>query len=800
MEDLPEQLKKLASNRYFIVVAVVFFAFMTALVFALISASQTQQSTDDLRQQIRKETISQETVQKPSSALDTILTRIGLKKSQQPQTTDTTIPTSQTTRDKTTTIANLVKKAPPLPTVDVAKYILKTQLPAAPPVLRIYTVKTDYSQDEVKRIARTMGMTNLDLDSHNGPVTQIYDLSSQSYLSFNTNDGTFLFMSQSGVPSTVVDPIASARAYLNRIGITNDCIRPYATYQRTSQFGSTFVEFHCDGALFGGPILSSVGVLNLPTSIKFSQVKPGVTLGNEPPDNDISASSDGANYRRLSDFNTIVVEIKDSDGSIMAASSNIPYSATEEIVPQDRLIPPSQIVSRLEASQTTLGLTSPLGEGFLDLSTVYAGGAAVAQSAEVHDAYVAYDMSPGLAGKYLCPSYFVRSYGKITTGYEAQFIETVPAVNDPRCTGEVLGTNIIAQFNPAPTLVPQKTNSSLQYGTFEYKPTIPEEQENSCPIDQFTNAYAVPGRPGVYIAWVDQNTVKDIEEKRFPIAKSVKRPGSYTGNLPQGTKLFPKGATARKWYVVTLSTGTELSAEQLKTTDQAKLINLRGQLVSKCKIGNRTSCPLPPGFNGQVVSCTYLTTGSPHIRLYPAHTMNMTVTVSPKTNLSYANPGYNNGLGSWTVRADTSGTLTLSGQHKQSLYWEFEKGPIVSLLEKQHAATEGYVVKKTDAAGLLTSTIAPALGLTDSETADFVAELKREAAKISSETVRLSFVSREFLDTNLSMQISPNPARVYRFVLYVEQARPSDTITAPTLTSIDRSGSIAVETGVIAND
>lgn len=819
MDNLPSKLKALAQNRYFALAAIVFFAFITAFIIALISAGSptTQELRDQVRQSQEGGSASGQTGSGPSSAksslLDRIMAGIGLKKNiASSPTADQSESTKSADQDYLTSVENLTKNAPALPKVTINKYNLKTSLPSVPASIKIYSVKTNYTQAEAEQLARGLGFSQIDVSSQNNSLYELYDLKTNSYLALSKNNGEFSFMSQDGVDTGGQTSLEAAEAFVTTAGLDQDCVRSYATYRRASQPGSTFVEFHCDWNAFGGPIFSSVGVLNLPEEASLASLKVAEIRADAAPDADIIDTSDESDgSKRASDFNTLVVEVADSTNRVLAAASNIPQFTAVQEVSSDKLVPPTDIIAMLESGKAQLSLTTPTGDGFLDLANIYRGGTASASEVEVRDLIYGYDFLPGLAHAYSCPVYFVRSYGALSSGYDSEFIQTVPAVSDARCdlsavlgatTGK--GDRMLAQAKvdrPAPSLVatsvPGSTeDDTLKYGSFRFIPSaqIPPSHERECPVTNFTNAYKTSWDPTLYLAWVDPNAEIKVEG----------RGGNYTsgqnrGSIANRTFNQKSGITsirkAREWWAVRVAgEGANLGGVNLSLQDRNQVMTLRGQLLDRCKVGRRDQCPLPEGFAGQIVSCQFLTAASPRLHLYPARTTQMTILLSPLGKLGYTDPAVVSG--SWSVTASPDGTLLSSAVKRDSLYWEFEKAPVLAQVNSRYQTTEGWEVRPEQLNSKIIE-IASQLGLTSEETTMWQREIIREAEKLNSQFLRLSLLPKDLLDGLLTISIEPKPTNFYRLMLFVEGMSAPSSISAPVLERLDRAGFTVVETGVI---
>ena len=801
MEDLPEKLRELTHKKYFPFIAVIFFAFLTALVFALLAYQSNNPPLDKLRSQVGQEQQGSSRSQTPFSPIDRIISAISgrQKTAGGGQGTDkdgTTgggkqSPQAQLPDEQQAKIIyeKIQKEALPMPKVDVDEYVLKTTLPQVPESVNIYSLKTNYTDEEVETFASRLGFSPIDGQNavleKGSKLTQIYDFKKQLYLGFNRKDGTFVFLSEKGIP---VDTITSngndiAQTFLTTIGINHECLRPVSGYEKTSQPDSEYVVLHCDWQTIGLPILSSLGMLNLPDNRALTQVQLGEIDPDTPEHGDIAFSSNDSLQKQPTDFNSIIVKIDQATGNILGVSSNFQPIEGVSALGSERIITPQQALADLNNQQSEFAFATPTGEGFIDLRTVFANNIAQAQSAEITDFVLAYNVIPHVATPYLCPFWLTRSFGEMQTGYGGKFIHALRAVDDPRCDfGDILGlstTLVQAGFTPTPAptnfkpqpSVFQSEGNSPKYGTFTFKGAGQPPQDSSCPVaDQFTNVVKVGSDPGVYMCWIDTNTTQ-----------------------------CTRGCKPRTWY----SCLTDEAAQTTSVEDQslrAEILNFRRTFWSKADFGNREQYPIPDGFTGQIIACSKLTTGSPSIFIYSEKPQKVSVSLDPLGHVGYADPAFTSDKTQWNLTTSIDGTLIFeNGITRKRAHWEYRRYPILEELHSYNLPQEGYVVRSTDVYSFIQQNVAQQIGLNEYETQQLIAEFNREMKNVTSDFVKLQLLPYDFLHSYLKVSINPTPKSFYRYLFYITPAQKDETLNQPHIEKVVRNGLVVVEVGALAN-
>lgn len=827
MESFPEKLRELTHNKYFAIIAIIFFAFLTALVFALFSLQQTlPQSSESIRSDIQRSQSpngdgtfgGSSTPKKTSSPLDALISVISGKSGTQTESntpdpqkqgggtnvggtggngggTSTGAGGTAQVGVKTELPKKLDEVSSAVPTINVAQHILVTALPSKPSSLTIYQLKKGYSTDEIKDLARNLGFTSIDGVEQGDKLVHMYDIDSSSYVSMNPETGRFTYLSETGFRPKL--PTASllqlGKNIVSQIGIDNSSIKPYATYKRDDDDDDyTYIELHANWESFGAPILNPLGMLNLKEDADITTVKLG-TIQAAPFQNiHITDTSDGTDgYARRSDFNTITIKYLPADGKIYGLSSNIPQLLSNETLSGDAVKSPTQAYNEYIAGKTNFATVGPSGVGTVSLNEIYSSGLAKAQTVDVTDVEFIYATGPQSTPQWWCPVYVFRSFGKVQTGFESQFVHTVPATDDPRCQSAVLGLMAQTVVSGGPTQVAPTGGavlspivgtgaSSLQYGTAEFiYQIVVDTPVNNCPTN-FNHSYKLAETPNQieYMMWIDKNA-------------SQKALGS-------------KGVIGRDWwYVVKRKADATLALSEINPTkSKSSLLDLRTKLVvaRTCTIGDPSDCPVAQSSVGlETVTCQFVTTGSPWIHVYPSITQDMTVTLNPTGGVAYVQPAFtHNDEQSWSFKAEPNGTLRFADSlTKNSLHWEYYRYGLLKAYRPTIEATDAGFVLPREELKPFVSELAHRIGLNTIETENLLSELNRQSSSVTDPFVKVGFVSSSFLNTYLPLSITPQPDSLYRIYLDIRPMKTRPHTVAPQLPIIDRSGSIVVETGVI---
>lgn len=780
MDSLPERLQSLAKNKYFAVIAVVVFAFVTALIFALIAFQSQGPTVDELRQ----EALDQNRVPGRSSidgrspiskVIDAITGRKPVNDTTQQDGTTNTDGTSgqggtdviEDVSDGTAILDKIERDAIPLPKVEVDTYVLNTQLPQKPAQTKIHTLKTDYSEADVRAIALNLGLLpfeNQNVVVDKSPsVYQIYDLQNDLFLAYDLDNGSYIFSSDNGVRPSVSssDPRDIAESFMIDSGLSQDCLTTTAAYESQSEAGVTIVEMRCDWDYLGAPFVNTIGVLNLDentplTSVRLGDVRSGSTTFGADDEIDEDFGQRGAD-----DFNTVLIKIRNN--SIIHIGSNVPQIESSSTVSSNQIIAPLDALNALNVGNTNISLSSPAGAGYVELPKVYPNGLAEADEAKISDFMLAYTTIPGFNQTHMCPVWVSRSSGVMNSGYNGLFVSTLQAVNDARCDnangpgGTVAGVQSpsqgqrLAQNAPTPT-GPAPTVQTGNSGSIKYDDLVFEFSEVpalGCPeASTFTNAQVLDASKGIYMMW--------------------------------------KAAQQRKWYIVYTTEGVggqdfESNSNKLNQAARTEYLRKRVDNIRTCKPRTSTNiCPIPDELTqgtalaSKIVSCVLLTTGSPSLYVHTDTPRNVRFEIAPHAGIGFADPVFNevtSKFAAWDVFARPSDMTFANGITRHRAYYEFRR---FALLEKfddyvaRNGDVDGIVVKMENLIDTIEGDFAAAAGLSEVETKDIIAEVVRETRQMNSENVRVSLLPQAFVDTYLPVSIQPQPLAFDRYILYIE--------------------------------
>jgi hypothetical protein len=826
MDSFSEQLRTLAHNRYFAYAAVIFFAFLTALVFAILALQSTIAPTaNDIRDSVaRTETPggtstggtgtsaggpTQPAAQSPLDRIISIIT--GRSASQQPSEstgggagsgTGGAGAQGKSAEDvRAEAMRKVLQASTQVPEIKIDKYVLVTNLPEKPTELQGYRLKTNYSDLDVTDLATKLGFQSIDAVEKYTTISQLYDIGQGHYLGFDRASGHFMYTSDTGFTPTRIGTTSqeTAKNVLAQLGIDDSRIKPYATYRRTDNLDSVYVELHRDWVAMGAPILNPVGMLNLTDTERLDSLSFSSQPDSSHVDTRITSTSDDMNgYSRPDSFNTITVHLASDNSRVLGISSNIPTIVEAVPLSGGSIKSPIDAFNEYKNGQTSMALTGPAGEGRLDLGDVYSNGLAASPSVDVTDFELIYAAALSDTQEWWCPSYALRSFGKIQTGFDVQFSHTVPASTDPRCQTAVLGAATGRMFaqNTGPLVLPtpdasrvlpttivggpDKNASSLQYGTLGFKvDAIIDTPVNECPPN-FNHSYVLKQTPDYtdYVAWIDENVV--------PTRKLL-------GRVIKGQV---KNFKPRSWYFVRKKkAGSQATLESLNTSySQSQLISFRQQAIRKSEIGDPNLSPLDPKFNGlETITCQHIVTASPWIYIYSDVDTDFSVQLDPVGGVAYVKPAF-------TDVATYTWDVTAGQNTSPTLFWEYYKADVLeayrSFTSSHPVEQRGYVVASSSLKEFMAG-LSVKLGLNVQEQKNVLAELNRESMAFTSPFVRVSFAPQAFVESALPLSVSPAPDHMNRIYFEFTPLSSFEKISHPALPQIIRGGSTIVETGFI---
>src|SRR3989344_5468715 len=633
----------------------------------------------------------------------------------------------------------------PLPRAQFAGYTLQAELPSLPTSVKLSDLKTSYTTGEALDIATKIGFKNSVVDDGvNLVLVTNQEEDQQTMLSFNKTNGVFLFASELGYPSGGSNPESAARSFLNKMGLMDDTHEVTATYKRESHPEVTFVELHRSWEKLGLPILNPVGALNLEETERLADVKLGVVEATAPDDPDITWSSDGFEGKmRPNDFNTITVAVIDDNNTILSVMSNVKILAKTQVKESAQTLKtPEEAFAEVQTGKTSFSLVKPTGEGVFESMNVFPNSEAVGDNAVVTDVILTYiDDINQKSQTTLYPYYLFRGTTTLNSGYQAQFVQTVPALKQVNTLG------VFAQ-NSAPTVFPGQ-GSTLQYGTFNWLSPAPNPK-NALACAGLTQMYTLAN--GGYIGW-------------YP-------------NTPP-----------RTWYYVPPA-GEVVDAQRIADLK----VELWAVVARACKESkvDPTVCGVTPDLTLDT-ACYHVSTGSPFIYYYSNSTKQVQVNLTK--GVTFADPALNKENG-WSFIASAKNLTFPNGLTRNKLYYEYDKKIFDSVLNELKRDKAGFTVSKNNLAEFVNS-LSEKAGLNESEEAGLMVELTREAGKLSASSLKVGFINKTVLDKVLPVSITPQPEAYHRFFLFVTAADPEEKLTTPTVEKLNRVEDMAVELGVL---
>lgn len=185
----------------------------------------------------------------------------------------------------------------------------------------------------------------------------------------------------------------------------------------------------------------------------------------------------------------------------------------------------------------------------------------------------------------------------------------------------------------------------------------------------------------------------------------------------------------------------------------------------------------------------YISGVSPLIYIYPPSIQTLSITLPEP--LTYTDPVTNDHT--WTVQAHHDGALTVHGQNRTKLYYEYDPSRV-----QLTPSGGGYSIKREHTEYLIRSSVAKQLQLTDAETDDMVIEAKRVISSLDSPYITIHIADNESVDRGLPLTISSAPTHMYRIHLLIEGSSQISPLPTPRIDPIQREGLTIVEIGARA--
>ncbi len=177
------------------------------------------------------------------------------------------------------------------------------------------------------------------------------------------------------------------------------------------------------------------------------------------------------------------------------------------------------------------------------------------------------------------------------------------------------------------------------------------------------------------------------------------------------------------------------------------------------------------------------TDAKPVIYLYPEKATEVSVKLDYQGKFTCTYPEYKDG---WHVVAEPDGTLTDMKTKKEYsyLFWE-------GLSEVKYDMSKGYVIKGSDTATFLQSTLAE-IGLTPKEYNEFIVYW---LPKMQQNPYNLITFQTDVYTENALLKISPEPDSILRVFMAYEALQKPITVEEPIIEPFTRNGFTVVEWG-----
>ncbi len=689
------------------------------------------------------------------------------------------------------------------PTISFGNWVGFTPPTAQSTPLGTYTLKQSFSQPEVTLLAQKLQTADSVKNDKNTLTAYSITTDKTSFMVFNMRSGEFVYNSTKGIPLASTGTVEEkSTAFLQSIGWYDPSLKVSATYKDRKKSGVTYVEIHRNWNVVGGPILNSIGLLNIPLEHPLASLTMNQTLLSTPKDSDIYGTTDNKDgLARSTDFNTMTLAIDDATQSLKTIKSNIRPITSGPLA--TNLISYQQAVDNLISKKYSFIFTTPSGGGSaIDWQSVYPGNIASAKEAHVTENILAYlEETPMSTQTELKPYYIFRGYSQLDSGYRVTFTAAVPATPsnvqsststfsfihdayasqdatqkqgtfdssvDPTPLPTVADQLALPDFSCKPSsseLTPVYENSGVKFGWAPYTYWKGEYRSDHSGYWYYipeagTTASVVNSNLDSIIAALEQTTNAKVREERSKIQYDISK------NLPAGQKLEANG--------VDTNTGSDLENTQKqgtfytqKNVDPVVLSNVFQTINDSFGV-----CPIR------------LTGSSPTVFVYGPQGKH--ITISPTHTFTYTDP-YLNTDNDWHVTVNGLNglnSLMVNGGDRPYLYYEYDK---VSF----NRPTTGWNVRKDALKKWVAGELAEKLQLTSAETDRAYFEIEHASRKITSNTIFVSILPEN--EVNAKVPLFSSEGTVTRVHFYVGTAHKN--VVTPVVDPITRPDILILELG-----
>ena len=522
-----------------------------------------------------------------------------------------------------------------VPPLTVQAYTFQNKPVTPPTSLAQYSLKSNYTRQEVDTFAQSLGLQANPNTSNNRYLTyyNLTDINNKGFLVFDRVTGAFVFQSLGNFSAPLSisgqSPQLAGTLITRQLGF-DDTVTCTHTYQRSEYPDYVYIECNRDWTLAGLPILGLPGVLTIDPNTSVNTLQAGDSAkidSNDPSVVGTNNNTDGKS--RNTDFNALTIVLSSSTNRVIEIRSNLRKIDQKTVVDTAANLRNQESVrAQLEMNNSPFSLSLPAGsptlQGLIPWQKIYQKNTAIAQKATVTDMALTYLENPATTEQHsLTPYYLVRGTAQLTTGYTVNFIQAIPALNN-----EVAGISTLPDAN-AKT---QKQGTIIESSVTPTPSTItlpspttppPSDPVAGCvkPTDTTELSFTIPGLGNLQFYYLDNNAFKSRElyfkSQSIPFESINKTrellyigTGDTLGPIAQQYLIFAARELTSPTYLrpaatipTTIAEAKNFLKQLATTTGPGPYGRMNGISTNKCTNAIRNSLKAPPVLDG-IADCT----------------------------------------------------------------------------------------------------------------------------------------------------------------------------------------------------
>ncbi len=641
-----------------------------------------------------------------------------------------------------------------------------------------YIFKQNYTSSEIRTFVQKLFNPQVFKTTNSQVLAYTLDPTTQDTqaIRFNPQSGAFSFTSTKGIALTQSGQAVtndSIYDFLRSIDLYDSSMQVNAQYKNSTNPGLTYYEVHRDWRHLGMPVLSFVGLLNLPEGQGLDSLTLNSSAG-APLDSTITTSTDGkAGYQRLNDFNTITIIVNTISKKVIAVESNM-RKIDESKTQTKNLIAYAEAEVKLKNNGYEIMFNSPAGGGIVPWSKMYPGNTADATNATVTDALYTYLEQPiSVAQSVLKPYVLFKGYATLANGYRSDFVAAIPAEQTSVLGASTYSDSILAQQQQGNTIQPT-VNPTI---AVPVPTTAPECADPHLRIGPFDAALTLMGVTLVhapyfeYDKWLDDHWGPSYREDNgghgdwYYIPSENFNEAQLTTDLKKIKDNFTAFMNAIGYK------GGEGFRVDEKTGNWSAVWDDVNHTWGDDRVNYNWSHRCPIRLTGH--SPTLFLYGKPGqtVQIYPSQTLY----VDPTLNLDH-----------WTTTINGPFDLLVNNLKRSYLYYEYSG---VNFSKPRL----GWNVNRSQLDNFVEK-IATQLGLNTTERDRLQVEITQGVTMINDVKFFIGLIDTQELNKKLPLKMNPTPEKVYRYHFYVSSGEGK--VIAPKLTPLQRTQFMAVEVGV----